>query len=119
MPAVEVNTTATRKHVVDPKEVFDWSKSNVEALVLQCHSTKVICDSFGLFLHHLAEIISSQREIVIKIYIVYERHVRGLFGFYVEASEDVIITNTNHGRTFPCILWGPQEISKENKRSSM
>ena len=45
--------------------------------------------------------------IPVKRSLIFERHARGLFGAYVEANKDAVITNTNRGRTFPGILLGP------------
>ena len=54
----------------------------------------------------------SQREIVLKRSLIFERHAKGLLGSYVEMKEDAIITNTSIGRTFPVILLVPTGIIK-------
>ena len=89
--------------------------------------TKIIPDSFGLFLRDVDQLVScsagyfekkvSPRETVLRRSLIFETHTKGLFGSYVETNKAetkkyAIITNKNHWRTFLGILLG---LTKNNQ----
>jgi hypothetical protein len=51
--------------------------------------------------------VHSPREIVTGLKVEYAKHCRARWGSYVEASDDLDVTNTMRDRTSPCIVLGP------------
>ena len=119
MPMIEVNTTAAREHVGEIER-------GIRLIKERCHATRSLMSFQKIpkaFVIHLVYFcvmwmnsfparqgISkklSPREIVMQRSLDFETHAKGLYGAYVEASEDAVVTNTNRARTFAGILLGP------------
>jgi len=119
---VVVNTTAAREHVGEIERAIQHVKDRSRCVISDLrvagfqylHKLIVVhCIYFVVMMINavpadggISEIFSP-REIVTGRKIDMDKDCRALFGSYVEASKDAIITNTMDERTHSCIALGP------------
>ena len=116
---IQVNTTAAREHVGEIERGIRVVKERARAVVstlpydllhkqLVVHLIYFVVTWLNSF--PAAQGISeklSPREIVTQRQLSYETHCKAVFGSYVEAHDDHVITNTMKPRTRACIALGP------------
>jgi hypothetical protein len=116
---VDVNTTAAREHVAEIERGIRLLKERARCVVkslpfqylpkqIVIHLVYFVCMMVNAI--PAAEGISqllSPREIVTQRKIDFRKDCKALFGSYVEASTDAIVTNDMKSRTHSCIALGP------------
>jgi hypothetical protein len=116
---VEINTTAAREHVGKIKcfirTIKECSRalmSDLPCMPLPCQVVIHLVYFAVIWLNSLPATARvsdkySPQEIVLGRKLNFEKHCKTTFGSYVEAHDDLTITNTMHPQTFPGIFLGP------------
>lgn len=118
--AVIVNTTAAREHVGDIERQIRVIKDRAHAVTSELPYKNCMPDAFIIRLVYFCVFwlnafvndngvsdVYLPRKLVTGLKVDYAKHCRARWGAYVEASDDLEITNTQRDRTSPCIMLGP------------
>jgi hypothetical protein len=115
-----INTTAAREHVGDIERAIRFIEEQARSVLSEVPFKHCMPDAFVIHLMMFVvfwinafpsdsgvSTVHSLREIVTGLKVDYKKHCRARWGSYVEASDDLDITNTMRDRTSPCIVLGP------------
>ena len=121
MELIDVNTTAARGHVGEIERGIRYLKERARCSVstfalagIKYHAKPIVIQliyNVTMFVNAVTDALGvserySPREIVTQQNFDFERDYKVLFGSYVEASNDAIITNTMKLRTHGCVALG-------------
>jgi hypothetical protein len=115
-----INTTAAREHVGDIERGIRFIEERARSVLSELPFKHCMPDAFVIHLMMFVVFwinafpsdsgvssVHSPREIVTGLKIDYSKHCRARWGSYVEASDDLDVTNTMRDRTSPSIVLGP------------
>jgi hypothetical protein len=120
-----INCTAAREHVGDIERFIRVIKERARATSSELPYKKLMPDAFIIQLIYfvtmwinafVAENGASTeflpREIVTGMRMDFNKHCKARWGSYAEAGEDLMVTNGQEDRTYPCVYLGLQSGDK-------